>query len=280
MAARGIILFFFSLIFFNLFGASISIENCTTTPACNSSAPFLVSFPFRIPQYQPNNRCGYSSGFNLRCANTYKQKTLLYISNSGYFSIDTIDYLGQTITVRDPNRCFPQRFLNMDLSSSPFSFYYPYQYTYYNCTRSAISGYESNEATCMSDTQYSIIVLLSEGDSDRDVIRDNCTVIKSFVVAPSTLHLYPYWSNMASELYWSEPRAPPIEQANLNPIFLLGKGDVLLEPNVAPCAICLCEYKLGDILRTISDSNHSFHFDCVDEWLRTKSTCPVCRKDA
>lgn len=63
-----------------------------------------------------------------------------------------------------------------------------------------------------------------------------------------------------------------------NPMFVLGEGDVLLEPNVSPCAICLCEYKAGDALRTILECNHFFHSHCVDEWLKMRGTCPVCRK--
>lgn len=43
------------------------------------------------------------------------------------------------------------------------------------------------------------------------------------------------------------------------------------------CSICLAEYQFGDILRCIPECEHYFHADCIDEWLRIKSTCPVCR---
>jgi hypothetical protein len=39
--------------------------------------------------------------------------------------------------------------------------------------------------------------------------------------------------------------------------------------------ICLEAVKPGDSMRTVP-CLHSFHKDCIDPWLRTKSTCPIC----
>ncbi|KVH95303.1 RING-H2 finger protein ATL20-like [Cynara cardunculus var. scolymus] len=43
------------------------------------------------------------------------------------------------------------------------------------------------------------------------------------------------------------------------------------------CPICLSDYEPRDTLRTILECNHYFHVDCIDEWLRLNSTCPICR---
>lgn len=43
------------------------------------------------------------------------------------------------------------------------------------------------------------------------------------------------------------------------------------------CAICLCEYREGEMLRMMPDCGHFFHLMCIDAWLRLNASCPVCR---
>ncbi|KAI3419918.1 Protein TIC 20 [Psidium guajava] len=44
------------------------------------------------------------------------------------------------------------------------------------------------------------------------------------------------------------------------------------------CSICLGEYKESDVLRLLPECGHFFHMKCVDPWLRSHATCPICRK--
>lgn len=43
------------------------------------------------------------------------------------------------------------------------------------------------------------------------------------------------------------------------------------------CAVCLCEFQLEDKLRLLPNCSHAFHRDCIDTWLLSHSTCPICR---
>jgi hypothetical protein len=43
------------------------------------------------------------------------------------------------------------------------------------------------------------------------------------------------------------------------------------------CAVCLCEFGGEDRLRLLPPCGHAFHIDCIDTWLLSNSTCPLCR---
>jgi len=47
--------------------------------------------------------------------------------------------------------------------------------------------------------------------------------------------------------------------------------------NSNSCAICVAPYNEGDILLTINTCNHNFHQNCIQTWLETHNTCPLCR---
>lgn len=50
----------------------------------------------------------------------------------------------------------------------------------------------------------------------------------------------------------------------------IGKGSL-------ECAVCLNEFEDDETLRLLPKCSHVFHHDCIDAWLVTQSTCPVCR---
>ncbi|KAK6942382.1 Zinc finger, RING-type [Dillenia turbinata] len=47
--------------------------------------------------------------------------------------------------------------------------------------------------------------------------------------------------------------------------------------NPFDCAVCLCEFEGDDKLRLLPKCSHAFHVECIDTWLLSHSTCPLCR---
>ncbi|KAK4804678.1 hypothetical protein SAY86_004495 [Trapa natans] len=43
------------------------------------------------------------------------------------------------------------------------------------------------------------------------------------------------------------------------------------------CAVCLSKFEPHDRLRLLPLCCHAFHAECIDTWLRSNQTCPLCR---
>ncbi|CAJ2647600.1 unnamed protein product [Trifolium pratense] len=59
------------------------------------------------------------------------------------------------------------------------------------------------------------------------------------------------------------------------PVFIYKEIIGLKEP--FDCAVCLCEFLEQDKLRLLPNCNHAFHINCIDTWLLSNSSCPLCR---
>ncbi|XP_073147477.1 RING-H2 finger protein ATL52-like [Henckelia pumila] len=53
------------------------------------------------------------------------------------------------------------------------------------------------------------------------------------------------------------------------------KGDGLIEGT--ECAVCLGEFQEMESLRLLPKCSHAFHLPCIDTWLKSHSSCPLCR---
>ncbi|KFK37056.1 hypothetical protein AALP_AA4G206800 [Arabis alpina] len=63
------------------------------------------------------------------------------------------------------------------------------------------------------------------------------------------------------------------------PTFTVGTRNDLAAADTE-CAVCLSVLEEEDTVRELPNCKHVFHVDCVDTWLTTCSTCPVCRAEA
>ncbi|OMO99798.1 Zinc finger, RING-type [Corchorus capsularis] len=43
------------------------------------------------------------------------------------------------------------------------------------------------------------------------------------------------------------------------------------------CSVCLSEFQEDENLRLLPKCNHAFHVPCIDTWLKSHSSCPLCR---
>lgn len=46
---------------------------------------------------------------------------------------------------------------------------------------------------------------------------------------------------------------------------------------ICRCSVCLGDYQANDRLQQIPACKHAFHMECIDNWLSTHTTCPLCR---
>ncbi|KAF7065377.1 hypothetical protein CFC21_071485 [Triticum aestivum] len=76
---------------------------------------------------------------------------------------------------------------------------------------------------------------------------------------------------------------PGLDQAAIDalPSFayveLSGSGSGAKGQRQFDCAVCLSEFSPDDRLRLLPLCGHAFHVACIDTWLRSSSTCPLCR---
>ncbi|XP_042376297.1 RING-H2 finger protein ATL46-like [Zingiber officinale] len=65
------------------------------------------------------------------------------------------------------------------------------------------------------------------------------------------------------------------------PVFLykeiVGSKEIAGSKEPFDCAVCLCEFAQEEKLRLLPTCSHAFHINCIDTWLLSNSTCPLCR---
>ena len=47
----------------------------------------------------------------------------------------------------------------------------------------------------------------------------------------------------------------------------------------AQCSVCLGAVQAGEMVRRLPLCKHLYHVECIDMWLASHATCPICRSD-
>ncbi|CAI9267888.1 unnamed protein product [Lactuca saligna] len=45
------------------------------------------------------------------------------------------------------------------------------------------------------------------------------------------------------------------------------------------CVVCLSKFEDSEVLRLLPKCRHAFHMNCIDQWLESHSSCPLCRRE-
>ncbi|KAL6524412.1 hypothetical protein OROHE_016083 [Orobanche hederae] len=53
--------------------------------------------------------------------------------------------------------------------------------------------------------------------------------------------------------------------------------DVVGSKELFDCSVCLSEFSGADKLKLLPNCGHAFHIHCIETWLLSNSTCPLCR---
>lgn len=72
-----------------------------------------------------------------------------------------------------------------------------------------------------------------------------------------------------------QPKVEAADPADIKALPTLVYSDTLFSEKNMNCAVCLCEFEDGELLRRLP-CNHHFHKRCVDQWLGRSKKCPLC----
>jgi len=81
--------------------------------------------------------------------------------------------------------------------------------------------------------------------------------------------------NLAERLGDAKPRGLTKLEIEQLPSYKFNQDSVHAADQTT-CVVCMCDFESRNLLRVLPCS-HEFHARCVDKWLKTNRTCPICR---
>ncbi|CAH1445389.1 unnamed protein product [Lactuca virosa] len=104
-----------------------------------------------------------------------------------------------------------------------------------------------------------------------------CSIPSNLSSAPNTTNSSSLSQNSSS----AQTQGLDVATINSLPITIYHQNlTVLNSPETnetSECSICLGAFEEGEKVKVLHSCRHCYHCECVDKWLITHSTCPICR---
>ncbi|KAK3014403.1 hypothetical protein RJ639_008831 [Escallonia herrerae] len=114
-----------------------------------------IRFPFGVRGHH-DQRCSHP-GFELFCK---QNKTIVHFPSYGDLVVKSISYDIKKLNLLDPKNCVHGVFLNLNLSLTPFEYYYVVKnFTYLNCSTRLSPSFD--QVPCLSSSNYHVYVVES-----------------------------------------------------------------------------------------------------------------------
>ncbi|GMI63968.1 hypothetical protein HRI_000066100 [Hibiscus trionum] len=186
--------FFFILSFSIALLSHAEASDAIPPPAKCGPKGFNIKSPFSL-KTQQSQHCG-DPNFELFCRNN---STIIHFPFYGDLVVKSISYDTRKLDLLDPRNCVHEVFLNLDLSLTPFHYFYVVKnYTYLNC--SASIGGSIPEIPCLSGPQHHVYTVESYAE-----VPDSCRPIKT-VTIPFAYSSYLSDGSFGLGLTWELPK--------------------------------------------------------------------------
>ncbi|KAG4973044.1 hypothetical protein AAZX31_11G035400 [Glycine max] len=176
----------------------------TYSTKCGDAGP-EIHYPYQIKgqQQQQNDAL---SGFELLCKDNL---TTIHFPSYGNLVVKSISYDTKNIHLLDPNNCAHRVFLNLNLSLTPFHYFYVLKnYTYLNCSTTLPRPFV--EVPCLSASSYHVYTV------DPAVpVPGSCEGVKT-VAIPFAYSPYLSDKSLGLRLTWHLRELEGNEAVNLN----------------------------------------------------------------
>lgn len=171
----------------------------------NSNSP-VIQFPFRT-RSQRN-----STGFEIF---RKQNRSFIHFESYGDLEVKSISYEEKILNLVDPNNCVHGVFLNLNLSDTPFMYYYVLkQYKYLNCSSPNFPlPPPFTRVPCLSCRGHHHVYIVES--SLLSVVPDSCTVLKT-VGIPFSYSPYISDNSFGLRFSWSSSEEKRIQSDESN----------------------------------------------------------------